>query len=174
MIAILLNPGTWFPLAFALAAAWVATTAWRQARRGAPSRERVLAAMNRFYGTVIGVMALGHTLAVALKMALGTLSETTSWFALPLGLLMGVPSWWLAIVAARAGGGTRTTLVLNLLLAAMFMVMLTSAPLAFPALLNVVYQRHARRAVGVAAVGLAAAGFIAMFVASLFVSGAPM
>jgi hypothetical protein len=168
MIAALLSPATWMQAGFALAVVTVALTIRRQLRDGAARRAIVLAAMHRFYGCVIGAMATGHIVAVALKMGLGTLPDTTSPLALPLGVAMAVPAWWLAIAAPRFGAGTPTSLVLNGVLAVLFLALGTSAPLAIPAVLNLVYQRHARRAVGVAAAALAGAGFVAMFVASFF------
>lgn len=150
MIDFLLNPSGWFPAAMTAATAAVVV-----------SRQRLDAAamMNRFYGCVVGVMAFGHLQAIVLKLALGTLSPTTSGFAIPLGFVLAVPAWWLA---ARPGND-RMTLVLNGWLAGALVALGTSAPLAVPAALNLGYGFHRARAVVVTAVVVYAAMFIASF-----------
>jgi hypothetical protein len=172
MIDILLDPSPWFRAAFIVALGAALALAHNRSRLPT-TRGFVMAAMNRTYGCLIGVVALGHVVALAIKMGAGTLSPSTSAFAIPLGFAFGVPAWWLAIAARRFGEGTRTSLVLNLSVAAVFVALVTSAPLAIPAVLNVVYQRHSRPAVGAVAVSLAAAGYLAMVIASFFTSGAP-
>ena len=159
MIELLLNPTVWFPAALLLAAAVVAAT-----RR----RLDTAAAMHRFYGVVIGVMASGHVVAIAIKLALGTLPATTSRLAIPLGFVLGVPAWWLAL---RPASG-RTALALDVWLVAWFVALGPSAPLAVPALLSIAYRYHRRRAVGTAIVVTAAAVYLAMLIAS-FVVGMP-
>jgi hypothetical protein len=152
MIDFLLNPSVWFPLAIAVATAAVAASRrWLDAG----------AAMNRFYGCVVGVMALGHLVAITLKLVLGTLSPTTSGFAIPLGFVLGVPAWWLAVRPAN----DRLTLVLNGWLAGSLVALGTSAALAVPAALNVGYGFRRTRALVMATVVV----YLAMFTASFFV-----
>ena len=151
MIDVLLNPSVWFPLAIAVATASVAASRrWLDAA----------AAMNRFYGCVVGVMALGHLLAITLKFVLGTLSPTTSGFAIPLGFVLGVPAWWLAV----RPGDDRVALALNGWLAGALVALGTSAPLAAPAALNLGYGFRRARALVVTTVVV----YLAMFTASFF------
>src|SRR5262245_12012613 len=117
MIELLLNPTVWFPAAILLAATAVVVT-W--------GRLDAAAAMHRFYGVVIGVMAPGHIVAISIKLALGTLPATTSGFAIPLGFVLGIPAGWLAL---RPASG-RTALAGDVWLAAWFVALGPSAPLA--------------------------------------------
>ncbi|MDE2979579.1 MAG: hypothetical protein OXU74_00155 [Gemmatimonadota bacterium] len=47
-------------------------------------------------GTMIGVMAFGHFLAVTTKLAMGTLDGPILVFYL-IGVVLAVPSWWLIV-----------------------------------------------------------------------------
>jgi hypothetical protein len=152
MIELVSNPSLWFHAAIVTAA--LATGVWRRGIDAA-------AAMNRFYGVVIVVMGIGHIVAVSLRLVLGTLSPTTSRFAIPLGFLLACPAFWLAVRPANG----RMTLVLNGWLAGALIVLGASAPLAIHAVLNLVYAFRRRRALVVAAVVV----YVAMFVAAFFV-----
>jgi hypothetical protein len=143
MIELVSNPSMWFHAAIVTAA--LATRVWRRGIDAA-------AAMNRFYGVVI--------VAVSLRLVLGTLSPTTSRFAIPLGFLLACPAFWLAVRPANG----RMTLVLNGWLAGALIVLGASAPLAIHAVLNLVYAFRRRRALVVAVVV-----YVAMFVAAFFV-----
>lgn len=171
MLDLLLSGSRWFQLA--LLCALVATAKFLRPKGSfVGGREPTLSACNRFYGTVMAVMATGHLFAVTLLRSRGALSSGAS---LPLlyavGVVLLVPAAWLAAVAPRLGdeadGSRRPALVLNALLAVVLVASVGSAPLAVPAMLNVVLLRKpGRRALcwGVAASG---AAYLAMFVASL-------
>lgn len=152
MIELLLSPSLWFPAAIASGATTVFVSR---------SRLDAAGAMNRFYGVVVGVMAFGHVQAIVLKLAMGTLSPTTSWFAIPLGFVLGVPAWWLAVRPASE----RMTLVLNSWLAGALVALGTSAALAVPAALNLGYGFHRTRAFVVTTIVV----YVVMLTASFFV-----
>ena len=89
----ILNESRWLGVAMAVAGVGVAQSLWR-ARGCRCDRGRVLSAMHLFYGSMIGVMGLGHLLAVSVVLALGQdlrtpafVLYTRNWhgFATPVG-----------------------------------------------------------------------------------------
>jgi hypothetical protein len=143
--------------------------AWRG--RDLPLRARILAAMNLFYGWMIGVMSIGHVAAVSVKAARGTL-EGSPWFLYSLGVAVLVPSAWLALRAERFAREElrfrRRALSLNAWLGfALLALGLHNLPLAFPAALNIAYQLHTRRAVGWTIVSVRLAANLALFIGAL-------
>jgi hypothetical protein len=89
-----------------------------------------------------------------------------------IGAAIALPSWWLAGHAWRAFAAAddrpRTGLALNGWLAATLVALgLHNLPLAAPALLNLGYHVHTRKALGWAIVGLAVAVNVGLFVGSL-------
>lgn len=170
---LVLDESKW--LSAAMLAALVATLVLiGRRRRGSSSRRVViLGAMNLFYGVTIGVMSSGHLLAVTVKLSQGTL-RASPWVLFPLGLALAVPSWWLALRAARlAHEGEATawrgsTAALNAWLALCLLAFgLHNAPLAAPAALNVAYLFHSRRAVGWTILTVTVVASLALFVGSL-------
>ena len=73
LIELVLDESKWMAFAMVSAAGLVTVTAWLERQRERPGRAHVLAAMNRFYGCVIGVMGTGHLLAVSIQLGRGTL-----------------------------------------------------------------------------------------------------
>ena len=135
------------------------------------SRARVLLAMNVFFGCVIGIMTIGHLLAVSVKFSEGTL-QSSPWFLYPLGIGLTVPAWWLALRSATyvrdEARFWRSLAWLNVGLGAGLVVVgLVNIPLAIPAALNVAYQFHRRAAVGRTIVGLAIAVNVLLLVGGL-------
>jgi hypothetical protein len=65
-------------------------------RQHAPIGVAVTAALNLLFGLWIGIMGAGHLFAVTTKALLGILRpDINLWFAIPFGLAMAVPGWWL-------------------------------------------------------------------------------
>lgn len=175
LIEIVLDEGKWLTSAMVLSAVVVALCARGWRRRGQPARVEILAAMNRFYGCMIGVMGTGHLLAVSIKLAQGTL-EPSPLLMLPLGLGLAIPAWWLLSTAGTVAAGPkeRTTVALNGWLGVFVLAVGPhNFPLAAPALLNIAYRFHRRRAVGWAVVALAVVLYGVLLVGSVvfFLSG---
>ena len=171
-VALILDEGKWLTASLTLAAlAVVAVVTVYRRRHEVPVRNRVLAAMNLFFGVTIGSMAFGHLLAVTVKLVNGTIEGSLlSFYAI--GIVLALPSWWLiyhALGLARSGeDGGRATLALNVWLGATLLALgLHNLPLAAPALFNVTYQLHSRRALGWAIVSVAVVANVGLFIGSL-------
>ena len=177
IIEIILDESKWLPVAMALSLLAIALLAAKGRGQGLSRRVRVLSGLHLFYGCMIGIMTLGHLLAVALKHAQGTL-EGSPWFLYPLGLVLTTPAWWLVACAValerdeeRLG---QRAVTLNV---AMAVGLLAAGPhnlpLAAPAAWNVAYHYHSRRALGWTLVTVASAAYLALFVGSMvfFLSG---
>lgn len=167
MIDIVLDEGKWLPTAMVLAAVAVGLLYARHRRRAIARRVRIQAAMNLFYGCVIGTMAGGHLLAVTIKLARGTV-DGSPWFLYSLGLALAVPAWWLAMRACLAEGNERRDFLLNAWLAiALLALGLHNWPLAAPAVLNIAFHFHSRRSVGRALMIVTTAAYLALFIGAL-------
>lgn len=143
----------------------------RQRRSPLSVRRRVLAAMNLFFGVMIGVMAFGHLLAVTTKLAIGTLDGPTLLFYF-IGVVLAAPSWWLIVhtkklLAPNERPGPATLALNGAVAVTLLGLGVQNLPLAAPALFNIGYQLHSRRAVGWTIVGLAVVANVALFVGSL-------
>jgi hypothetical protein len=128
--------------------------------------------MNLFFAVAIGAMAFGHVLAVSTKLALGTLRDGSLLGFYLIGVALAVPSFWLAIHAwrlpARAAADNRRTIALNAWLGATLLALgLHNLPLAAPALLDIAYLAHRRRAIGWVIAAAATLLQIGLLVASL-------
>ncbi len=140
MLDVFLNEDLWFPTATAVALIAVIALITRQWNLDIPKRTKVVCSLNLFYGFVIGIMGIGHVLAVTIKSVLGTLpSSTNLWFVYPLGFALVIPAWWLV---ASVGGLTRgdksarhKAIGLNAWLGLVLLV--PAGPLAAPAAVNV-------------------------------------
>jgi hypothetical protein len=173
MLDLLLSGSRWFQLA--LPCALVATA--QSLRPKTPVvgvLERASTACNRFYGTVMAVMATGHMVAVTLSHHQQSLTAGASLpFLYAVGLVLFVPATWLAVIAGRLDDQIderrrRSALVLNALLAAILVASVTSAPLAVPAILNVVLLRRPSRRAMRWCLTATAAAYLAMFTASFY------
>jgi hypothetical protein len=175
VIELLLNAALWFPAALVLATAATAVQRARAAKRGTPRRIATLAALHTCYGCVIGVMGTGHLVAVTIRAVQGTLAQGVTWPLYPLGFALAIPAALMVASAARLPAAEATQrrrlTVLDAWLALVLIALLTSAPLAIPALLNLVYLRSARPAVDRAVLMTTALTYLAMFVASLVLGG---
>ncbi len=89
-----------------------------------------------------------------------------------IGIVLAGPSWWLIVhtrrVLASDDEHGRLTLALNAWLALTLLALgLHNLPLAVPALLNIGYHLHSRKAVGWALVSLAVVVNVGLFIGSL-------
>lgn len=171
LVAFIVDESKWLTFSMGLALLVVAILVYRYRHSGLTVRQRVLAAMNLFFGVTIGIMALGHLLAVTTKLALGTLEGSIPLFYM-IGIILAVPSWWLIYHTRRllAPGDEhgRTTLVLNAWLAVTLLALGPhNLPLAAPAFFNMAYHLHSRRALGWAIVGMAIVVNVGLFIGSL-------
>ena len=171
LAALIVDESKWLTASMSLALLTLAALLRRHRHSGLPPRPRVMAAMNLFFGVTIATMAFGHLLAVTTKLAKGTLEGSVP-LLYTIGIALAVPSWWLIHHAVRAlaseDGSGRTTLALNAWLATTLLVMgAQNIPLAAPALFNIGYRLHARRAVGWAMVSLAVVVHAGLFIGSL-------
>ena len=127
---LVLEEANWFPFAITLTALGAALWFWL--RRGSVGR-----ALHLFYGSLIGVLAGGHLLAVTVKLAHGTL-EGSAALLYTMGVLFAVPAVWLAASAAGGELSKRRAVALNGSLAGVLLAFSpASAPLVLPAALNV-------------------------------------
>jgi hypothetical protein len=127
--------------------------------------------MNLAAGVMIGTMACGHLLAVATKLALGTLREGSLPIFVAIGISLVIPSWMVARHTREllAGGseGRPTTVLLNAWLAITLLALgLHNLPLAAPALFTIAYRLHSGRLMGWAIVSMAVAFNVGLFAAS--------
>jgi len=167
---LIVDESKWLPVAMGVAMLAVAILLFRRSQPEIPTRRCVLAAMNMFFAVTIWTMALGHFLAVTTKLALGTLEGSPPVLYL-IGVVLIVPAWWLihhTRHALASGSDGRTALALNAWLAVTLLALgIHNLPLAVPALLNIGYHLHSRRAVGWAIVGMAVVVNVGLFVGAL-------
>lgn len=168
-LALIVDEGKWLPVSMGLALLCVAIMVYRHV--DLPARSRITAAMNLFFGVMIGTMAFGHLLAVTTKLVRGTLAGPTPLFY-AIGIALAVPSWTLIrharllFVSENARG--RTTLILNAWLALTLLALgLHNVPLAIPGFFNIGYQLHSRRVVGWVIVSLALIVNLGLFIGAL-------
>ena len=171
LLALIVDESKWLPACMSLAALMVGILWYRQRSADLPVRRRVLAAMNLFFAVTIGAMVFGHLLAVTTKLALGTLEGSALLFY-GIGVVLAVPVGWLFLhtrnrIASGESFG-RKTLVLNAWLGATLLALgLHNLPLAVPAVFNIGYQVHSRKAVGWAIVSLVVVLQVGLFIGAL-------
>lgn len=171
IIALLLDEGKWLSAAMLLSLIAVLALAARQRRQRLSTRIKIIAAMNLFFGGMIGIMSFGHLLAVTFKFFQGTL-EGSLWLLYPLGLVLAVPAVWLAFEAGRLASfeqrERKKLVALNVWLGISLLALgFHNLPLAGPAALNIAYLFHSRQIVGWAIISTTTAAMLALFIASL-------
>jgi len=171
LVALIVDESKWLTASMGFALLAVTILLYRHRHSVFPTRRRVLAAMNLFFGVTIGTMAFGHLLAVTTKLALGRLEGSILVFYV-IGIALAVPSWWLThhtreVLASDDKHG-RATLVLNAWLAITLLALgVHNLPLAAPAFLNIGYHLHSRRLVGWAILSIAVVVNVGLFIGSL-------
>lgn len=170
LTALIVDESKWLPVAMGLALLVVAIMLYRYRHSDLAARRRVLAAMNLFFGVMIGTMALGHVSAVTVKRALGTL-EGSAPFLYVIGTALALPSGWLINHTRRilgSGDHGRATVALNVWLAATLLILgIHNLPLAAPAFFNIGYHLHSRRLVGWVMLSIAVVVNVTLFIGSL-------
>lgn len=168
LTTLIVNESKWLTASMSLAMLAVVILFHRTS--SLPIRRRVLAAMNLFFGVMIGTMAFGHLLAVTTKLAPGTLRGSLLVFY-AIGITLAVPSWWLIyhtrVLFASDGQHAKKTLILNAWLVVTLLALgLHNRPLAAPFFLY-------RISIALsplhfwAIVGLAVAANVGLFIGSL-------
>lgn len=177
IIALALDEGKWLSAAMLLSLIAVLALITRQRQQRLPRRLQLIAALNLYFGGMIGIMSLGHLLAVTIKLFQGALNGSLL-LLYPLGLVLAVPAGWLAFEAGRLAvvneQQRKKMAVLNLCLGISLLAFgIHNWPLAAPAAWNIAYLFHSQEAVGRAIVTVAIIATLALFAGSLvfFVSG---
>jgi hypothetical protein len=171
LAALIVDEGKWLMLSMSLAGLAVAALSLRHRGSTLPVRQRITAAMNLGAGVTIGTMACGHLLAVATKLALGTLREGSLLVFSGIGVSLLIPSWMVTrhtreLLAGHDEDRT-TTVLLNAWLAITLLALgLHNLPLAAPALFTIAYRLHSGRLIGWAIVSVAVTFSVALFAAS--------
>ncbi|MGH9788290.1 MAG: hypothetical protein ACRD4U_06280 [Candidatus Acidiferrales bacterium] len=139
MIEILLDEDTWLILATALGgvAALGLTTIFL--RRHARGWTTATMALNLFFALWIGIMGTGHLTAVTIKAVQGVLPPNIHlWIALPFGLAIAVPGWWLLAEIPRLvreeARARKAAILLNAWL--VLVLLIPAAPVAAVAAVN--------------------------------------
>lgn len=136
VVDVVLMEDAWFPAAALIALIAVAGLILRYRRKAIPKQVTVVCALNLFYGTLVGVLGVGHLLAVSITTAMGT--STGRWFLFPLGFGIAVPGWLLLASVSGLRDQNRSAwkraIFLNTWLAALLLPL--GGPLAAPAAVN--------------------------------------
>jgi hypothetical protein len=171
LVALIVDESKWLTVSMGFGLLAVALLLYVRRHSDLPAQRRVLAAMNLFFGVMIGTMAFGHLLAVTTKLAVGTLEGPILLFYV-IGIVLAVPSWWLIYhtrkILASDSEHRRAPLVLNAWLAITLLVLgIHNLPLAAPGFFNIAYHLSGRRMVGWAIVSLAVIVNVGLFIGSL-------
>ena len=96
MVELILKDETWVVAATSLGLLAILAMILRQRQQQRSKWAIVAGALNLFFGLWIGIMGLGHLVAVTIKAVQGTLPANVDlWIAIPLGFALAVPGWWL-------------------------------------------------------------------------------
>ena len=110
MVELILKDETWVAVASSLGLLAILAMILRQRRHQQSKWTIVVGALNLFFGLWIGIMGLGHLVAVTIKAVQGTLPANVHlWIAIPLGFALAVPGWWLtALIRGLLAGDKRS------------------------------------------------------------------
>ncbi len=177
LVALIVDESKWLTVSMTLAVLMVIFLVFRHRNSAFPNQRRVMAAMNMFFGTMIGAMAFGHLLAVTTKLLTGTLEGSVALFY-AIGVALAAPAWWLILHSLQMVVSTeddgRKTLGLNAWLTVTLLALgLHNLPLAAAGFFNIGYRLQSGRVLGWAIVGLAVVVNVGLFVGSVifFASG---
>lgn len=171
LAALIVDEGKWLTASLTLAGVGVALLSLCHRGSAVPVRHRIMASMNLSAGVTIGSMACGHLLAVATKLALGTLREDSLLILVGIGICLLIPSWMVtrhtpAVLAGRHEGRPTTVLLNGWLAITLLMLGLHNLPLAAPALFTIAYRVHSGGLIGWAIVSMAVAFNVGLFAVS--------
>ncbi len=173
MMDLLLDGVTWFRAAMVIAVVSVIALAVAGSRRW-PRRLAIAASLHLSHACVIGIMGLGHLVAVSIEAARGTL-EGSPWVLYPLGLALLVPAALIAATVPRLRtaepSARRRLAVLDGSILLFLLALGPSAVLGIPAALNLLHLASARRAVERTVLVLSGLFYLAIFAASLVTDG---
>lgn len=139
LLQLLLDEEAWLVVATTSGLAGLLGLVVNQWRRHVLSWSTATSALNLFLALWIAIMGTGHLTAVTAKIILGTLPANVKlWIAIPFGLAIAVPGWWLMAlvggIAQNDHGARRRAMALNGWLALVLAV--PAAPVAGFAGLN--------------------------------------
>ncbi|MCH9651493.1 MAG: hypothetical protein K0U98_24920 [Deltaproteobacteria bacterium] len=170
----LVDESKWFFVSLVVASVLTTLVLAHQRRRGLGPDLLVPWALNLFYGCTIGTMAFGHILAVTIKLFQGTLDASPVMTVLlyGIGFALAIPAGSLVASTWRfpkdEPRAQHQGMVFNLWLGATLLVLgLHNFVLAVPALFNIAYRFHTRRAVGWGIVTVAGVAYAGLLVGSL-------
>jgi hypothetical protein len=169
--ALIVDEGKWLTLAMTIAGVAVARLLLRH-RHSASATTRITGALNLAAGMIIAVMAFGHLLAVATKLATGTLRDGSLLSFFGIGIVLLLPSIMVtrqtaAVLAGRDEDRAKTVACNAWLALTLLALGLHNLPLAAPALFAIAYRLHPAGLLGWTIVGAAAVFNVALFAASL-------
>ena len=172
LLVLIVDESKWLTMSLSAAAIGVAWLLFSCRGSPLPLRRRILAALNLSAGITIGSMAAGHLLAVATKLALGTLREGSLLFFIAIGVVLVAPAWMVtrhtAAMLRDHEPSRASTMGLNAWLAVTLLALgLHNLPLAAPALFTMAYRAESRGWIGWAIVGSATVFNAGLFAASL-------
>jgi hypothetical protein len=172
LAALIVDEGNWLTVSMSVAGVGVGLLSLRLRGSAVPVRHRIMAAMNLSAGVTIGSMACGHLLAVATKLALGTLREGSLLIFFAIGISLLIPAWMVTqhtrVLLVGNHEARPSTVVLNAWLAiTLLMLGLHNLPLAAPALFTIAYRVHSGGLMGWAIVSLAVMVNVGLFAASV-------
>lgn len=152
MAALVLNPGYWLLASLAAAVLAAAGLVRKRKRAGALDRNSWAAAMHLHAGVLVGGMAIGHLVAVAVKQSKWSLSGSPPVLYL-IGAALLAPSLaliWQAVKLLRAGDSGQCRIIAPNIwqIATLLALGPANLALAVPALLNIAYAYHTGEAVG--------------------------
>jgi hypothetical protein len=169
---LIVDEGKWLTLSLAVAVTAAAVLLVQRRGSATPVHRRITAVLNLVAGVTIACMAFGHLLAVATKLAMGTLRAGSLVAFLAIGLVLLVPSmlvaWHTRSVLSGPDQPRAATVWLNTWLVATLLALgLHNLPLAAPSLFTIGHWLHPRGVIGWSIVGAAAAVTIGLFAASI-------
>jgi hypothetical protein len=101
MFDLLLSEDSWFPVAAAIAVLGLAWPCF--AWRGQPIPVAVRAGVCLFFGLYIGVMGIGHLVAVTIRTVLGTLPpDARPSRVFLIGFALTIPTWALVAITVQS------------------------------------------------------------------------
>ena len=103
MLNPLLNGGYWFDVAITISVLGLVWPFFARGRQPIPQAVRVTRGVVLFFGLCIGIMAVGHLVAVTIKAALGTLpSGSNLWRLFRIGFMFAIPAWLVVAATVRS------------------------------------------------------------------------